>query len=219
MGSMADTYGSDAVESYLYKLLVVGDAGVGKTSLVRRYCDHVFTANYKATLGVEFNSKTVKCGKKEIQAQLWDIAGQEIFGHMTRVFYRGAVGAIVVCDPRDPNTLYNAVKWKEDIDRKVQLPWAQAIPCLLVVTKLDLGAYTLPSDIKSLSEFAAEHGFAGYAEVSAKDGTNVNEAFLSLVRVITKLADNNPLTHPAPSDKCIKLQTRSIQRRVLCCGQ
>ena len=193
-----DSYAADAAstESYLYKVLIVGNAGVGKTSLVRRYCENLYCVNYKATLGVEFNNKRVLCGNADIRLQLWDIAGQELFGHMTRVFYKGAVGAAVVCDASDHRSILDAKLWKEDIDKKVQLPWASPIPCLLIANKLDLGPPATGEDIPSLAQFAADNGFAGLAEVSAKDGTNVSDAFNSLVHVITKLADARPTLDP-----------------------
>eukprot|EP01061_Rhynchopus_euleeides_P039643 TRINITY_DN68006_c0_g1_i1.p1 TRINITY_DN68006_c0_g1~~TRINITY_DN68006_c0_g1_i1.p1 ORF type:complete len:218 (+),score=64.75 TRINITY_DN68006_c0_g1_i1:101-754(+) len=214
--SLADSFRGE-IESYLYKVLVVGNAGVGKTSLVRRYCDNAFTANYKATLGVEFNSKHVMCGRRDIQTQLWDIAGQEIFGHMTRVFYRGAVGAVVVCDATDLRSIRDAKRWKDDIDKKVHLPWSSPIPCLLVVNKLDLGPPVADEDMTSLSDFATENGFAGYAEVSARDGTNVAEAFNSLIHVITKLADAHPLQHCDPSANVVHIQKSQTTHRRLCC--
>ena len=82
---------------YLFKTLVIGDIGVGKTSLIKRYVHHVFGSTYKPTIGVDFALKVINWDSETIiRLQLWDIAGQERFGTMTRVYYRDAVAAFIV---------------------------------------------------------------------------------------------------------------------------
>ncbi|KAJ9451002.1 Ras-related protein Rab-32A [Diplonema papillatum] len=209
----------EETKSYLYKVLVVGDPGVGKTSLVKRYCDDVFAGNYQQTIGVDFNSRALRIGNSEIQAQLWDIAGQEMWGQMTRVYYKSAVGAVVVCDAMNETSLVNSMRWKADIDSKVQLPHGAPIPCLLVANKCDLKTPgTGGVDRDSLSAIVEQSGFVGYAEVSALEGTNVEDAFLSLVNCISKIsADESPVDET--SADCINLmQTQQRTSRSTCCG-
>jgi Ras-related protein Rab-32 len=101
----------DDGDEHLYKVLVIGDYGVGKTSLIRRYTEGYFSPNYKLTIGVDFALKTVEGedGKK-VALQLWDIAGHERFGHMTHVYYKYAIAAIIVFDLGRPATFESVIK-------------------------------------------------------------------------------------------------------------
>ena len=86
-------------EEYLFKLLILGDVGTGKTAIIKRYVHGTFNANYKSTIGVDFALKVIQRDEHtSIRIQLWDIAGQERFGNMTRVYYREAKAAVVVFD-------------------------------------------------------------------------------------------------------------------------
>ncbi|XP_054265167.1 ras-related protein Rab-38-like [Macrosteles quadrilineatus] len=95
------------------KFLIIGDFGVGKTAIVRRYVDGRFSSNYKITIGADFTLKTVLWnGETRINVQLWDIAGHERFGYMTRVYYKSAVGAVVVFDLTRSATIQSVTKGK-----------------------------------------------------------------------------------------------------------
>ena len=135
------------------KIIVVGDVGVGKTSLIHRYTADLFDPNYKATVifdSVLFNSQIgVDFCLKElvdhsintlISVQMWDIAGQERFTHLTRMYYREAKGAFVIFDLSRPKTLQGALKWKEDIESKVRLPNGEVIPIVLLANKVHIYA-------------------------------------------------------------------------------
>ncbi len=110
--------------SHLLKIIVVGDPGVGKSSFIRRYVHNEFDINSKPTLGIDFALKILEFersdGKKlEVNIQLWDIAGQERYGNMTRIYYQGARGAIVCVDLSRKDTLNLAEQWIQDIKNKV----------------------------------------------------------------------------------------------------
>lgn len=110
------------VQEYLYKVLVVGDIGTGKTSIIKRFVHNIFSTNYKSTIGVDFALKVIRWDEKtEVRLQLWDIAGQERFGNMTRVYYKEAVGAFIVFDVTRVGTFEAVAKWKSDIDQKGEL--------------------------------------------------------------------------------------------------
>jgi Ras-related protein Rab-32 len=115
--------GSGSVKEYLFKVLVVGDIGTGKTSIIKRYVHSIFSNHYKATIGVDFALKMINLDNETVvRLQLWDIAGQERFGNMTRVYYKEALGALIVFDVTRVSTFEAVQKWKNDIDSKVLGP-------------------------------------------------------------------------------------------------
>uniref|UniRef100_A0A673GXL9 RAB38, member RAS oncogene family n=1 Tax=Sinocyclocheilus rhinocerous TaxID=307959 RepID=A0A673GXL9_9TELE len=109
------------LKEHLYKILVIGDLGVGKTSIIKRYVHQNFSPNYRATIGVDFALKVLNLAQETVRLQLWDIAGQERFGNMTRVYYREAMGAFIVFDVTRPSTFEAVTRWKEDLDAKLSL--------------------------------------------------------------------------------------------------
>merc|ERR1719367_1403195 len=108
--------------SRLYKVIVIGEVSTGKSALIKRYVHNFFGnhANYRATVGVDFQLKILKFNDDlEIRLQLWDIAGQERFSSMTRAYYKGTMGAIIVFDYTNANTYQAAIdRWKKDLDDK-----------------------------------------------------------------------------------------------------
>ena len=170
----------------IFKILVVGEMGTGKTSLVRKYVDGIFSEYYKTTIGVDFASKDIKWDDKtDVCLQLWDIAGQERFGSMTHVYYQEAVGSLLVFDIMRKQTLEFAKEWKKDIDSKVFTSEDKPIPCLLIGNKIDLaedGKWDMSAE--QMQQFCEENGFIGYFETSAKTGQNIEEANKALVKYI-----------------------------------
>ncbi|XP_015229399.1 PREDICTED: ras-related protein Rab-38-like [Cyprinodon variegatus] len=165
----------------LFKVLVVGDLGVGKTSIIKRFVHQVFSQHYRATIGVDFALKVLHWDKDTvIRLQLWDIAGQERYGNMTRVYYREAVGALVVFDVTRASTFEAVLKWKDDLDSKLTLNHGRPVPAVLLANKSDQIACQLPK----LDSFGRENGFVGWFETSAKENTNIEEAVRCLVEHI-----------------------------------
>eukprot|EP00039_Didymoeca_costata_P030459 m.29676 g.29676 ORF g.29676 m.29676 type:complete len:412 (-) comp8125_c0_seq1:17-1252(-) len=166
------------------KVLVIGDSNVGKTSFIKRYAHRTFVDQYRATVGVDFALKVLTFGGEKIRLQLWDIAGQEQFGSMTRVYYKNAVGAFVVFDLAAEQPLRNIEAWKSDLDAKVKMADGGLIPTVLLGNKSDLeGAYR-NCTLKDISQVCKELNFIGWFEVSAKAGSNVSESGLFLVQII-----------------------------------
>ncbi|KAJ7997547.1 hypothetical protein DPEC_G00230140 [Dallia pectoralis] len=168
----------------LYKVLVIGDLGVGKTSIIKRYVHHSYSTNYRATIGVDFALKVLNWDSETVRLQLWDIAGQERFGNMTRVYYREAMGAFIVFDATRPTTFEAIIKWKEDLDSKLMLTNGQSIATVLLANKCDQGREVLTNNNIKMDQFCKDNGFAGWFETSAKDNTNINEAANFLVKHI-----------------------------------
>ncbi|XP_053329332.1 ras-related protein Rab-38-like [Spea bombifrons] len=181
---------------FLCKVLVVGDYGVGKTSIIQRYVHNIYSQCYRATIGVDFALKIVNWNADTVvRLQLWDIAGQERFGHMTRLYYREAVGALVVCDLGRAATLDSVQRWKEDLDSKVSLQNGKPIPAILLGNKCD---QSLPdSSAKNLEGMCQELGFSDFHLTSAKDNVNIDEAISCLIKeMIANEEDSEPAKDP-----------------------
>ncbi|XP_036172352.1 ras-related protein Rab-32 isoform X1 [Myotis myotis] len=169
---------------HLFKVLVIGELGVGKTSIIKRYVHQLFSQHYRATIGVDFALKVLSWDSRTlVRLQLWDIAGQERFGNMTRVYYKEAVGAFVVFDISRGSTFEAVLKWKSDLDSKVHLPSGDPIPAVLLANKCDQKkeGSQIPAQ---MDQFCKEHGFTGWFETSAKDNINIEEAARFLVENI-----------------------------------
>ncbi|KAI8117159.1 Ras-related protein Rab-32 [Lucilia cuprina] len=179
------TSSSTEKREHLYKILVIGELGTGKTSFIKRYVHQFFSQNYRATIGVDFALKVLHWDPNTIvRLQLWDIAGQERFGNMTRVYYKEAVGAFIVFDVTRSGTFDCVSKWKEDLDSKVQLPDGSPIPCILLANKCDQDKQGVVTNTEKMDEYVKEHGFAGWFETSAKENINIDEAARALVNKI-----------------------------------
>ncbi|XP_044256558.1 ras-related protein Rab-38 isoform X3 [Tribolium madens] len=178
-------------KDHLYKILVIGDLGAGKTSIIKRYVHRFFTQHYRATIGVDFALKVLNWDDNTlIRLQLWDIAGQERYGNMTRVYYKEAVGAFIVFDVTRTNTFESVAKWKSDLDSKVQLSDGSPIPCVLLANKCDQQKEGLVNHPSKMDEYCKENGFTTWFETSAKDNINIDEAANALVK---KILENDTL--------------------------
>ncbi|XP_055021645.1 ras-related protein Rab-7L1-like [Boleophthalmus pectinirostris] len=130
------------MREHLMKILIIGDGNVGKSSFVNRYVNGQFSGNYKMTVGVDFSLKILQWSESEkVRLQLWDIAGQERFISMTRIYYRGAVGCVLIFDVSDSSSFLSCRLWKQDLDLKTRLPNGQTLPCILLANKEDFLTY------------------------------------------------------------------------------
>ncbi|XP_054716271.1 ras-related protein Rab-32-like [Uloborus diversus] len=188
---MANSVSPLSKHEHLYKILVIGELGTGKTSIIKRYVHQFFSHNYRATIGVDFALKVLNWDANTIvRLQLWDIAGQERFGNMTRVYYKEAVGAFIVFDANRSATFDAVLRWKTDLDAKVTLPDGSKIPCVLLANKCDLQPEGPVADPSTMDEFCKEQGFSGWFLTSAKDNVNVEDAAKFLVRKILESQDS-----------------------------
>ena len=145
-------------------------------------------------IGVDFALKVVEWDPQTIvRLQLWDIAGQERFGNMTRVYYKEAVGAIVVFDVTRPPTFEAVSKWKTDVDKKVRLPNDDPIPVVLLANKCDLAKEPLTNEKHMMDKYCAQHGFAGWFEASAKENINVEASVRFLISKILECDTRRPV--------------------------
>ncbi|CAM1313858.1 RAB29 (predicted) [Pycnogonum litorale] len=178
----------------LFKVIIIGDPTVGKTSFVQRYINDTFRRDYKGTVGVDFALKILKWSEREtVKLQLWDIAGQERFTWMTRVYYKDAQGCVIMFDLTNRNSFLNSLKWKKDVDSKCQLEDGSPIPCILLANKCDLGSGQVDqADIENLYK---EHNFIGWTEISVKDGLMINDSMKFLVDVMMNSSEAGGKLH------------------------
>ena len=192
----------------LFKLLLIGDSGVGKSCLLLRFADDTYTESYISTIGVDFKIRTIELEGKTVKLQIvrplslslslslcvypaslpstdarlhrpqWDTAGQERFRTITSSYYRGAHGIIVVYDVTDQDTFANVKQWLQEIDRYA----CEGVNKLLVGNKSDLTTKKVV-EYSVAKEFADQIGVS-LLETSAKNATNVEQAFLTMAKQI-----------------------------------
>ncbi len=163
---------------YLFKIVLVGDAEVGKTSLTTRFAYGTFTDQYISTLGVDFVVKTLALNGHVIKLQVWDTAGQERYAGIRPIYYRGAKGAVLVFDLTRKQSFLNVEKWVEQVQRYA----SEGIPMVLVGNKLDLvDSYEVTSS--DIEDMTTEKGLV-YYETSAKENQGVNETFRKITELI-----------------------------------
>ncbi|KAG4303069.1 hypothetical protein PCANB_000665 [Pneumocystis canis] len=163
---------------YLFKLLLIGDSGVGKSCLLLRFADDTYTESYISTIGVDFKIRTIELEGKTVKLQIWDTAGQERFRTITSSYYRGAHGIIIVYDVTDQDTFNNVKQWLQEIDRHA----SETVNKLLIGNKSDMSDKRTV-DYFCVKEFADGLGIP-FLETSAKSSSNVEEAFLLMSKNI-----------------------------------
>lgn len=172
--------GPDEQYDYIWKVVLVGDSGVGKTNLLSRFTKNEFNSESKSTIGVEFATRHITIKGKTIRAQIWDTAGQERYRAITAVYYRGAVGALVVYDITKMETFENLNKWLTELAEHAD----SAARVMIVGNKTDLRHLRAVTQEEGRA-LAEKHKFC-FIETSALDATNVGEAFNNLLVDIFK---------------------------------
>ncbi|XP_003389854.1 PREDICTED: ras-related protein Rab-3-like [Amphimedon queenslandica] len=165
---------------YMYKILMVGNSGVGKTAYVSRYCDDHFNPAFISTVGIDFRVKNLIRNQKRIKLQIWDTAGQERYQAITTAYYHGAMGFIVMFDLTSEDTFSACRMWIQQIK---EMALENAI-ILLIGNKVDLTAQRQVST-ESIEEFTDSLGIH-FFETSAKENTNIKESAEYLVDAITQ---------------------------------
>ncbi|KAG5501425.1 hypothetical protein JKF63_03238 [Porcisia hertigi] len=163
---------------YLFKLLLIGDSGVGKSCLLLRFADDSYTDSYISTIGVDFKIRTLNLDGKVIKLQIWDTAGQERFRTITSSYYRGAHGIIIVYDTTDMESFNNVKTWLSEIEKYA----SENVNKILVGNKCDLVTKKVV-DTQMAQDFANSLGIP-FLETSAKNSTNVEEAFMQMASSI-----------------------------------
>ncbi|PWA51579.1 GTP-binding protein yptV4 [Artemisia annua] len=166
--------------AYLFKYIIIGDTGVGKSCLLLQFTDKRFQPVHDLTIGVEFGARMITIENKPIKLQIWDTAGQESFRSITRSYYRGAAGALLVYDITRRETFNHLASWLEDARQHANAN----MTIMLIGNKCDL-AHRRAVSTEEGEQFAKEHGLI-FMEASAKTAQNVEEAFINTAGTIYK---------------------------------
>lgn len=173
-----------------FKIIIIGDSCVGKTSLARRYVNNTFYESYKSTIGVDFLSKTIRINKKNLHLQLWDTAGCERFHSMSPSFYRGADGCIIVFDLTNMLSFRNLENWIDEF-LLISHPYDPAsFPFIIIGNKSDLINDSNRVISQRFIEKFCETKKIKYFEVSTKFNKNISDAFGYLINNIYKTNSN-----------------------------
>jgi Ras-related protein Rab-11A len=190
---------------FVYKIVMIGDHGVGKTQLVIRYTKNDFDAHSKTTIGVEFTTKSHTIDGKSIGAQIWDTAGEEKYKSLTSIYYKGAVGALLVYDITRRSTFERICnQWMNELKNYSD----PNIITILIGNKCDLKERQEVTT-EEAETFARNNGIA-YMEASAKSAMNVQVAFEKVLEEIYRIGTKNSVQSTrAPSPDCTKTEVNS----------
>ena len=175
---------------YSLKIILLGEAGVGKTCILNRFVKNEFSKEYKATIGSDFASTQVKIVDSDVTLNIWDTAGQERFKSLGPTFYRGSNCCILVYDVTKKVSFTAIKNWRNEFIHQMELSNPDDFPFLLLGNKSDLESHVI--SYEDAKEYAENHGNMEFYEVSAKDSTNINEAFEKIIKkAIEKMKEDN----------------------------
>ncbi|WZZ09059.1 hypothetical protein YC2023_094980 [Brassica napus] len=170
--------------AYLFKYIIIGDTGVGKSCLLLQFTDKRFQPVHDLTIGVEFGARMITIDNKPLKLQIWDTAGQESFRSITRSYYRGAAGALLVYDITRRETFNHLASWLEDARQHANAN----MTIMLIGNKCDLSSRRAVTTEEG-EQFAKEHGLI-FMEASAKTAQNVEEVYERFVTHMLSLVSN-----------------------------
>ncbi|KFK44721.1 hypothetical protein AALP_AA1G294500 [Arabis alpina] len=172
---------------YLFKVVLTGDSGVGKSNLLSRFTRNDFSHDSRATIGVEFATRSIQCDDKIVKAQIWDTAGQERYRAITSAYYRGAVGALLVYDVTRHVTFENVERWLKELRDHTDAN----IVIMLVGNKADLRHLRAISTEEAKAFAERENTF--FMETSALEAVNVDNAFTEVLTQIYRIVSKKAL--------------------------
>ena len=181
---MASLAGNGAPKSMLLKVVILGDGGVGKSSLMNRFVNNEFDAQSFHTIGVEFLNKIVALNGDSYTLQIWDTAGQERFKSLRTPFYRGADCCLLVFGIDDEQSFRNLTMWKKEFLYYADVADPEHFPFVVVGNKVDVGARQVRSE--DAEAWCKANGGLAYFETSAKEAIKVEQAFLAAATQVPK---------------------------------
>ena len=169
----------------LLKVIILGDSGVGKTSLMNQYVDKKFSDQYKATIGTDFLIKEVMVDDRLVTMQIWDTAGHDRFQSLGVAFYRGADCCVLAFDVTMPNTFRSLDRWRDEFLKQASPRYPENYPFVVIGNKIDLENRAVSSGRSQ--GWCHSKGDIPYFETSAKEAINVEQAFQTVAKVCKKI--------------------------------
>ncbi|KAL3978183.1 potassium channel subfamily K member 12 [Sarotherodon galilaeus] len=201
----------------LLKVILLGDSGVGKTSLMNQYAIKTFSNQYKATIGADFLTKEVMVDNRVVVLQIWDTAGQERFQSLNVTYYRGADCCVLVFDVTAPDTFKSLDSWMDHFLIEGHSRDPENFPFVVLGNKIDLENRQVTT--KRAQAWCQSKNNIPYFETSAKDATNVEQAFQTIVRNALKQASQRTdveLYHDFPESIVLGENDESSAKRCSC---
>jgi len=174
------------------KIMILGNAGVGKTSILERYVNKSFTGNYKVTIGADFLTRDLEIDGNKIKLQVWDTAGQEKYRSLGVAYYRGADACMLVFDVTDKTTFKDLDKWVEAFFSQLPEDKQKNFPVILLGNKSDKPERIVSNEMAK--KWCAEHDNMPFYETSAKTNLGLEEAFENIARMSMKRSQGDDIT-------------------------
>lgn len=198
---------------YLFKIVLIGDSGVGKSNILSRFTRNEFSVESKSTIGVEFATRSIEIEKKVVKAQIWDTAGQERYRAITSAYYRGAVGALLVYDVTKKETFADVEKWltelRDHADSKIVI--------MLTGNKCDL-QHLRSVSTQDAEIYAAKEDLL-FLETSALNSVNIDTAFQKVLSVIHERSQTlEPIQQKQISENLVEIEKSKAVVREKCCS-
>jgi len=190
----------------------LGDAGVGKSSLLVRYVNKEFSGDYKATIGADFLSKELLIDGRQISLQIWDTAGQERFVSMCIAFFRGSDACVLVYDINDEKSVTSLAKWREEFLKHSNTDKPQNFPFFVFGNKID-SPLKLAEDNIARAKAWAESQVIPHFNTSAKDATGVDAAFLTIAKAVI---ERDRTLQPALDESSVRITNVSTEDDCKC---
>ncbi|KAF6017176.1 hypothetical protein EB796_024506 [Bugula neritina] len=195
---------------YIFKLILVGDKAVGKSSLTLRFADDTYSERHVTTIGIDMKIRTIELHGKTIKLNIWDTSGEEKFRSITRNYYRGAHGIIVVYDVTDETTFRSVPQWLQDVDKFAN----SNVDKLIIGNKADMTNEQVV-DTRMAQDYAEQLNIP-FLETSAKQSTNVDQAFFTLADNV--LSKRDPLFHDNTPPPFSLSESSPIEQQSYCCS-
>ena len=204
---------SDQDYEFIFKVLLLGNSNVGKSSLFLRFVDDIWNDTFVPTIGVDFKIKTFNIDSKKIKMHIWDTAGQERFKNIIASYYRGAHGILLLYDVTDKDSFKNLSNWLIEIEKNA----SKNVLKVLIGNKCDLEDKRVVT-FNQGKEFADTYGLK-FIETSAKKNLNVNEAFETLGRELMIASADKKVNKTKDTKKIsvAKAQDLNVQKKGGCC--
>lgn len=204
---------ADETFDYLFKVVLIGDADVGKTCVVQRFKSGTYVEKHASTIGVDFTMKTLQIDGKLVKLQIWDTAGQERFRTITQSYYRSANGVIMAYDITKKSSFESLARWLDDVRRYA----GSNIVQILIGNKKDLENQR-EVNFTDAKTFAQQNNMIGLVESSAKENINIDETFIKLAKELIRRYGGEVSLDSMASENVNLSSGKNVGSSWSCCG-